>query len=119
MSESILFVDDEDIMLNFYRTYASSFNLHAYFESECKKAVTTLQENKIDVIVADHNMSDMTGTELLAYVKLSFPGIKRILATGFEGSPEVVEAVQNGTVEHLLPKPFNLRDLFNVLDQYK
>jgi YesN/AraC family two-component response regulator len=119
MNERVLFVDDESIMLDAYRTFSDAFELPSLFASNSSDALAMLREHSIRLLVTDHNMPGLTGVELLSIVRKKFPKTRRILATGFAEAPEVRHALEDGTIEHLLIKPIGFHDLEHVLTVFE
>lgn len=60
----------------------------------------------VDVVVTDHAMPAMTGTELAKQIKENWPGLPVILATGFA---ELAEGEEIGRPR--LAKPFSQAEL--------
>ena len=82
-----------------------------------KEAVVLLQENQPDLILTDINMPEMTGLELLAYVKQEHPWLPVLLMTAYGDVSQAVQAMQQGADDYLM-KPFELRELDELLKPY-
>ena len=79
---SVLFVDDEKRVLNSMRAmFRRDYNL--FLTTRGDEALKIIDENDIDVVVADQRMPMMTGVEVLTAVKSSSPDTVRILLTGY------------------------------------
>ncbi len=74
-----------------------------------------LEEQSIDVIIADECMPEMNGTELLAQVKQRFPAVIRIMLTGHGGVETAMKAIHDGWVYQYLQKPCSPADLASTL----
>ena len=80
----LLFVDDEQRVLNSMRImFRRDFDL--YLACHGDDALKIIQDQDIDVIVADHRMPQMTGVEVLSRVRVLSPRTVRILLTGYAG----------------------------------
>ena len=81
---TVLAVDDDALVL--MNTVATLEDLgHTVFEAySAKEALEILRrEDSVDLIVADHAMPKMTGTELAKVVRSEWPDIPVLLATGY------------------------------------
>jgi CheY-like chemotaxis protein len=111
-SRTILVVDDDALVA--MGTVAMLEDLgHAVIEAHSgKKALEILEaDSTIDLLVTDHAMPGMTGSELARIVQDRWPGLPMILATGYAELP-------NGEDPRLprLAKPFRQEDLSLLLD---
>ena len=80
----ILFVDDEKRVLNAMRgLFRRKYDL--FLTCEGAEAVRLVEENNVDVIVADQRMPGMTGIQVLEAVKKRSPRTVRILADRIRG----------------------------------
>lgn len=61
----------------------------------------------ISMIICDHNMPHMSGTELLAQAKRLSPHSSRVLLTGYAGLESAVEAINNQILDKYLTKPIS------------
>jgi DNA-binding NtrC family response regulator len=101
---TVLFVDDEPRVLNSMRImFRRQYDTH--FASNGAEALGIIEENDIDVIVADHRMPEMTGVELLARAKVASPRSVRILLTGYADLTAVEGSINEGEVFRFLTKP--------------
>ncbi|WP_134393089.1 response regulator, partial [Pseudomonas aeruginosa] len=78
----ILFVDDEERIL---RSLAMQFRRHyeVLTESDPRRALERLKTERIQVLVSDQRMPQMSGAELLAQARERYPETLRILLTGY------------------------------------
>jgi type II secretory ATPase GspE/PulE/Tfp pilus assembly ATPase PilB-like protein/FixJ family two-component response regulator/RNA polymerase subunit RPABC4/transcription elongation factor Spt4 len=108
----ILFVDDEINVLKAMRRIFRQEN-YAVLTAESGQAALSLlaQEQPVHVVVSDHRMPAMTGTELLRKIKADYPKTIRIMLTGFADVDAVMGAVNDGAVYKFITKPWNDHDL--------
>ncbi len=101
---SLLFVDDEERVLNSMRImFRRRYDLHT--ASDGAEALRIIRERDIDVIVADHRMPRMTGVEVLSAVRQASPRTVRILLTGYADLDAVETSINEGEVFRFLTKP--------------
>ena len=101
---SILFVDDEQRVLNSMRAlFRRDYDLH--LTTRGAEAIDILREHQIDVIVADQRMPEMTGVEVLGAGKEVSPQTVRILLTGYADLDAIEGSINIGEVFRFLSKP--------------
>lgn len=89
---------------------------HASAVTSGKEALTRLESNStVDVVLADLQMPEMDGIQLLAAVKSRFPHTEFIVMTGYGTVKTAVEAMQLGAA-HYIQKPLDPEEL-NLLIQ--
>lgn len=100
----ILFIDDEKRVLNAMRgLFRREYEL--FLTCEGAEAIRMVEENDIDVIVADQRMPGMTGIEVLGKIKERSPRTVRILLTGYADPSAVEGSINVGEVFRFLSKP--------------
>lgn len=107
----LLFVDDEENVLNAMKRLFRRENYRIFLAKSAEEAFTVLQKEKIQLIVSDHRMPVMTGAEMLAKVKQLYPDIIRIMLTGYADVNAIMGAVNEGAVYKFITKPWNDEDL--------
>lgn len=117
-SAEILFIDDETSILNSLKRLfheEKAFNCH--FASSAAQALEILSAHHIDVIVSDHLMPGMTGTELLSRVKEKRPKAVRMMITGHADLPTVQRAINRGEIYRFILKPWQNEELIQTVRQ--
>jgi two-component system cell cycle sensor histidine kinase/response regulator CckA len=111
-SETILAVDDENIIIRTITESLGSLGYNVMSASNGCEAVKLFVENKskIDLIILDLMMPAMNGYEAFKEIKAMEPGTKIILCTGYVADDSVQEMLNNG-VKGLLKKPYRIEDL--------
>lgn len=112
-----LFVDNEEHIL---RSLKRGLRQHSngwefQFETSPVQALKMVPEETPAVIISDLEMAEMDGEDLLTRVKQSFPDIVRVLLTADTSEKAVMASVQAAHI--LLPKPYELSELRDVLDR--
>ena len=111
---SILIVDDEESVRD------SLFNwfLEDGFRVECaenaKKALTILESDQFDIILADIKMPGMDGLEMLRRIKSLKPDSIVIVMTAFATVDTAVKALKDGAYDYVT-KPFDPDDLTHLI----
>ena len=118
---NILFVDDDQLILNAVRRSLRSeaFAIHATIDPhDVSRLITALG---IDVVVSDYVMPAMSGVELLRLVRRLHPDVVRVILTGQAREHKLEEnTTREGVADHYLVKPWSddaLRSTFLAIAQ--
>ncbi|HHH11096.1 MAG TPA: sigma-54-dependent Fis family transcriptional regulator [Sorangium sp.] len=112
----VLVVDDEVDNLDAFRfAFRKSFRLH--YAGGADEALSMLAEVEPAVIVADQRMPHMSGIELLAEVKKRLPNCFAILLTAYADLEVLIAAVNSGSVDRYVQKPWDSKELTVILRQ--
>jgi CheY-like chemotaxis protein len=109
---NILIVDDDDTFLlsltDGFLSQDCDFNV--FTAGNGKEALTTLESQKIDMVVTDLKMPEMDGFELVAHISQYYKDIPVIIITAF-GTPDIEKDLHKlGTFQYL-EKPLDLNAL--------
>ncbi|PTS84069.1 two-component system response regulator [Pseudomonas sp. HMWF032] len=112
----ILFVDDEERIL---RSLALQFRreYEVLTESDPRRALERLKSERVQIIVSDQRMPQMSGAELLAQARQIAPDTLRILLTGYSDLDAAVEALNSGGIFRYLTKPWDQQEMAFTLRQ--
>lgn len=101
----ILIVDDENTSKHLMRHHLFSLGFSNVLEaSDGQSALKVLQDNKVDIIIADWNMPNLNGVGFFQSLKKD-PALKKIpfLMTSVEGEKEkIAEAIQAGIRNYII-----------------
>jgi len=94
---SVLYVDDEELLLDLCRTYLEeSGDFTIGTTNSAPDALEKIRNNSYDAIVSDYQMAEMDGIAFLKEVRSRFGDIPFILFTGKGREEIVIEAIDNG-----------------------
>ena len=82
-SKSILFVDDEEDILEILVDLFSEEGYMLHTAKKATEAMDIVNEKKVDFILSDLKLPDATGFELLDHVKEKNPKTIRVLTSGY------------------------------------
>jgi CheY-like chemotaxis protein len=102
---TVLFVDDDEVILHSLERELLDELYDKLFAKSGKEALEILKQKKVNVIVTDMIMPEMTGLELLRIARREYPDIIAIVLTGYDLDAELQEAVENREVFRLVAKP--------------
>jgi PAS domain S-box-containing protein len=115
-SELVLFVDDEDILMEMGRDILENLGYQVTATTDSHNALEIFQSrcNQFDLVITDMTMPGMTGVDLSKEILKIRPDIPIILCTGF--SELVTERKAKGLgIREFLMKPLNVRSLAEVI----
>lgn len=110
MKAKILVVDDEESIREFLEIMLRKEGYEITLAEDGQKAKDLLQKKSFDMIISDLQMPNMTGIDLLKYVRQDFPEILFMMITAFGTTETAVEAMKMGAYDYLT-KPFKIDEV--------
>ena len=108
----LVIVDDEEMILGSLRSFlALETDYEVLTFSSPLKALESIRENQIDLVISDYLMPEMTGIEFLLQVKKLQPYATRILLTGYADKENAIRAINEVNLYQYIEKPWNNEDL--------
>lgn len=112
----ILCVDDEENILKALRRLFRGEPFRVLMATTGAEGLSLLQSTgNIGLILSDQRMPDMSGLAFLTAAKALAPEIPRIILTGYTERNAVEEAAREGVALRVLPKPWDDRELLQVV----
>jgi DNA-binding NtrC family response regulator len=116
VEERILFVDDEQHVLDSYKRL-----LHGQFNIEVApgggKALAAIHLfGPYAIVISDMQMPGLNGAEFLSQVRQLSPNTVRMLLTGYKDINQAIEAVNEGRIFRYLTKPCEKKDLVSAIE---
>ncbi len=108
---TILLVDDEPNVLAALQRIFIDESYRILTASNGQDALNILVQQEVQLIISDHRMPGITGTQLLREIKQKWPETIRIMLTGYADVQSVMGAVKDGAVYKFITKPWNDEDL--------
>ncbi len=103
----ILVVDDEINICNALRRSLRKEGYEILVANEPAQGLQILKTEKVDLVLSDHLMPNMTGLEFLGIVRDRYPNTVRILLTGHADMETAIKAINDGQVYRFLTKPWD------------
>ena len=116
MKKTILFVDCDEDILKSLRKLVSDTNYIVYLARSGEEALEILNNNRIDLIMADINLAKMNGYDLLIQVKKKHPKVFRVILSGNKEEALIIKAIQKNIAKLFIYKPWDNRHLLNILN---
>ncbi len=112
-TETILMVDDEELLLRMGQTILSSFGYTVLTATGGQKALDILSQNgkSVDLVLTDLVMPAMSGRELVEQIRERWPDIRILCTSGY------VRPANQQEEGAFLQKPFTTQDLLLKVKQ--
>ena len=108
--ESILVVEDEDIMRESLVDWFSSEDHKVDAAADGDNALKDIDLEDYDVMIVDLKLPGRDGLSVLSEVRVKNPKAKVVIITAYPSVDTAVEAMRRGAVDYL-PKPFEMARL--------
>ena len=121
-NETILFVDDEEILVDVVAKMIASLGYEVVSRKSSIEALETFRKEpqRFDLVITDQSMPKMTGYDLSKKLIEIKPGLPVILCTGYSETVSFEKAKDAGIKEFIV-KPIGRKELAeiirNVLDE--
>ncbi|HDI51992.1 MAG TPA: response regulator [Bacteroidetes bacterium] len=113
----ILFVDDETEILEILADLFADSTVEVETAKTGRQALQKCQEHKIDAILCDLKLPDMSGLEVLKIVRTRWPKVKRFLTTGYFDPLQSDCLQQNRLIDKFFPKPWDVLELRQYVEK--
>lgn len=115
MEHTILFVDDEENILNALRRLMRKSGYETFYALSGEAALDIIRRERLSVIVSDMRMPGMSGVELVrAANEIDRLSVKLILS-GYSDIDDIMSAVNGGHIHSYITKPWQEADLMITL----
>ncbi len=113
--DSILVVDDDENILQLVSdTLSDTYEVKT--ASDAVEAADQLQLQSFDLLILDLNMPVLDGSELLEILRVQ-PNFERVPILVISAYPDFIKRLSNAQVQAILPKPFELNRLRQVVSE--
>ena len=112
----ILIVDDEKEFVAFLK---DRFVLRGHLVDTAydgRRAMELVKSDRYDLVFSDHNMPELTGVELVKYIKDNKLKAKTVIITGYQESSEYFMKMIGA--DEYLTKPIQIKDAEDIIDKY-
>jgi len=106
----VLYIDDERVnLLAFKSSFRRDFEI--FTATSGQEGLDVLEQNSIEVVIADQRMPQQTGVEFFALLKEKYSNPMRILLTGYTDIQAVIDSINKGSVYRYITKPWDADEL--------
>ena len=118
MSQASILIVEDDAGLREALVDTLLLGGYAIVEADCAEAaMVKLATHKVDLVVSDIQMGDMSGLSLLRSIKNKHPTMPVLLMTAYATINDAVQAMRDGATDYL-SKPFAPEVLLNLVSRY-
>lgn len=117
MGRDILFVDDEQPILKALERLFFDTDFDVFFADSGAAGLELLSRQSIDIVVSDMKMPVMSGHQFLHQVKEKYPGVTRIILSGFASENELFASIIDGSNSLYLMKPWKGEELKDTINR--
>lgn len=111
---TILIVDDEVRVLEaLARSLEDEFDVKT--AASVKEANAIMEKEWVQVILCDQRMPDTTGVEYLATVREQWPGVIRMIISGYTDAEDIIKGVNDAGIYQYITKPWHPENLVLTL----
>jgi DNA-binding NtrC family response regulator len=116
MPASILVIDDEDSMCNFMEIMLAKEGYQVKSTTRGSEGVLLLKDQNYDLVIADLNMPELTGIDVLKEVKAFKKEQEFIVMTAYASVDTAIEAMKQGASDYIT-KPFKVDEIKLVIEK--
>lgn len=114
MSGSVLVVDDDTIVRDFFIDVAVSLGGHVDTAEDGDVGVEKFRKHHYDIVFMDMRMPHMNGLEACRTILNIDPSAKIVMMSGYSDDRLLDEALKCGAICKI-PKPFELKAVLNLI----
>ncbi len=115
---SILYVDNERVnLLAFKANFRNEY--HVFTAESVVKGMQVLDKQEVQIVIADQQISEMTGVQFLETICDTSPNSICILLTGFSDVSAVIDSINKGKIYNYVTKPWNEEELRRTIAEAK
>ena len=104
---TLLFVDDEQHILNALNRLVRGEGYRVIMSTDPKEALEIVKSEPVDIVISDHLMPGMDGIEFLTKVRELKPTTLRMILTGHAQLDMAIDAINKGQVYKFMTKPWD------------
>jgi signal transduction histidine kinase len=112
----LLVVDDEPDLVQSVKDLLR-FEYKVLGATRASEGLRLMSAEKVEIVMSDQRMPEMTGVEFLSSLKNTHPDTVRLLFTAYADLTAVIDAINEGSVYRYISKPWVPDELRAVLKQ--
>ena len=117
MDETVLFVDDDRLILESSKDLLASRGIAILTANNAEEALTLFHQREIEVVVSDNYMPGMNGLEFLSRLRELSPDTVKILMSAYADLASALAAINRSEVFRYILKPWRDEELVGVVEE--
>jgi lipopolysaccharide/colanic/teichoic acid biosynthesis glycosyltransferase/ActR/RegA family two-component response regulator len=115
MKKSILLIDDDEMIILLLSNTLKKHGYKVYTATNGKFGIEKLKKHSnINLVITDYDMSEITGIEVLKFVKANY-SLPVIMLTSFNDIPLIIKSMQLGACDYI-EKPIYSEELLKCVE---
>ena len=115
--QKVLIVDDEELVLKSLKREFYNADFETLLAGSAREGLEILKTTLVDVVITDVMMPEMNGLEFLEIVRDTYPGITRIILSGFVEEAMVISAITRRVATSYITKPWVTKSFLQNIQQ--
>ncbi|WP_412480337.1 HD domain-containing phosphohydrolase [Azonexus sp. IMCC34839] len=112
---TLLFVDDEPGILSALRRLFRPHGYRILTAESGQEGLELLEGERVDLVISDMRMPEMDGATFLKAVRERWPGVMRVLLTGYADISSTVAAINQGEIYRYIAKPWDDNEIVTIV----
>ncbi len=112
---TILCVEDDDIVSNFLKEILSGLFKRVIIAKNGVEGLNKFRKNKIDIVITDHMMPEMTGMEMIREIRKTDTKTPIIMVTAYPDKEILLDTINAGITQFLV-KPIRVDNLLSAVE---
>jgi response regulator RpfG family c-di-GMP phosphodiesterase len=108
---TILYVDDEPVNVFLFSEMFGKKYTVLTADSGIQGLDVLKQHGNVKILISDMRMPGMNGLEFIEEAKGLMPSVICCILTGYDITPEIKKALQEGLIVKYFQKPFNMKEI--------
>jgi len=116
--KTILYIDDEEINLRLFKaTFRREYEILT--ADTAQEGMELLSGHKVDLVITDQRMPEVTGVEFLKMVQEEYPDIPpgRLIISGYSDPDDIELAFKEYQLFRFIAKPWKEDELSEIIKQ--
>lgn len=114
----LMVVDDEQEILSSIKSLFRRVIAAQHFFQSPIEAVKFMQNNKIDIIIADSKMPELSGKDFLLKAKNLQPDALKIILSAHENKDDILDTLARGLASYYIFKPWDDFEFVKLIEKY-
>lgn len=116
---NVLIIDDDDFVRETICEVVEGFGYRIVAAKDGAQALASMQAARPDIVITDIIMPGISGLDVIAEIRRSFPEVKIVAISGGGGTKGIdnLAAASRLGSDWIIPKPIDIKELEEVLKQ--